>query len=189
MLPVAMCMFFAVGCGGGKGEESKALPEDFEQYDDTRKVETLMGMVTADSLARFIVDASLGRTKVCSIRDLPRASAYAYENYDDSCLVIFSREYDSYASSLPLADKMRVYYMAGEVDPMRMGYELGLEYVDHIRSERMSVPQIKEEISAFKDACGDDTLTYVRFVKGFRTVLKADHGKDLPEEVYEAFAE
>ena len=77
--------------------------------------------------------------------------------------------------------------MAGNIDPQGLGYELGLEYVTHIRENKMSVDDIRRELNAFKEACVNDSDMYNRFMKGFKTVLKVDHGKDLPEEVYNAF--
>lgn len=147
-----------------------------------------MDNVSPDSVARFICDASLGKVKETKVDTFAIAAAYAYENYNDSSMRIFSEEIDNYSANLPLPEKMRIYYMSGKADPQRMGYQLGLEYVNHIRENRMSVAQINEELSEFRNACAQDSATYKRFMKGFRTVLKIDHGKDLPEEVYKTFS-
>lgn len=147
----------------------------------------MMRNSTPDSVARFICNASLGKVKSAKIDTLAIAVAYAYQNYNDSDLIVFSREFDDFSANLPLNEKMKVYSMAGNIDPQGLGYELGLEYVTHIRENKMSVDDIRMELNAFKEACVNDSDMYNRFMKGFKTVLKVDHGKDLPEEVYNAF--
>lgn len=156
---------------------------------DSRKVAYVMDHATPDSVARFICDAALDKAGGCKIDTLAVAAAYAYEHYSDSALMAFSSEFDDYVANRPLPDKMRLYYMAGRTDAHRLGYVLGLEYVSEIREQHKTVDEIRAEIAELKTACGEDSATYVRFVKGFRTVLKADHGSDLPEDVYKAFVD
>lgn len=187
MSPMAMLLLAA--CGGKPAVEQPGFPPDFNSRDDASKVAYMMQTVTPDSVARFICDGALGKIKGANIDTVPIAVAYAYEHYNDSSLMYFSREFDDYSSNLNLPDKMRIYLLAGLSDPKRLGYELGLEYVDHIREDSMNVAEVRKEIEAFKTACADDSITYVRFLKGFKTVLRLDHGKDLPEEIYQAFIE
>ena len=166
---------------------AETLPDDFNQLPDTAKVAHMMDIVAPDSVARFICDAALGKSDVAKIDTFAIATAYAYEHYADSCLISFSQELDDYSANLPLADKMEIYKQAGQSDPQRLGYELGLEYVNYIRSNKTDAAKVKEEIEAFRVACADDSLMYVRFIKGFKTVLQADRGKDLPEDIYKMF--
>lgn len=184
---IAASMLFLAGCKSKPLEKEVAFPPEFADLDDASMVEFMMKNSTPDSVARFVCDAALGKVKEGRIDTLAIAAAYAYEHYSDSDLVDFSREFDSYSANLPLEDKMKIYSMAGTVDPQGLGYELGLEYVSHIREQRMNVADVKKELEAFKKACAEDSVTYVRFMKGFKTVLKADHGKDLAEEIYEMF--
>lgn len=186
LLPLAAILLLP-SCGGKTASEQRQFPADFNSRDDASKVEYMMQQVSPDSVARFICDGALGKIDGATIDTIAIAVAYAYENYNDSSLMNFSREFDDYSSNLDLPDKMRIYLMAGLSDPKRLGYELGLEYVGHIREERMKVDDVRREIEAFKAACADDSVTYVRFLKGFKTVLRLDHGKDLPEEIYTAF--
>lgn len=183
-----VCMALALcGCGAKGGAKKGAFPEGFNNLDDASKVAYVMKNASPDSVARFICNAALGHVPEAKIDTFALASAYAYVHYNDSDLLVFSREYDSYSANLPLVDKMKIRYMAGQENPQGLGYELGLEYVSHIRDDKMSVGDIRKELEAFKTACANDTDTYVRFIKGFKTVLKIDRGKDLPEEVYKAF--
>ena len=186
LLPMAAVMMLAA-CGGKPEAARKTFPPDFNAMDDASKVAYMMKTVSPDSVARFICDGALGKIEGVRIDTIAIAVAYAYENYNDSSLMYFSREFDDYSSNLDLPDKMKIYLMAGLSDPKRLGYELGLEYVDHIREDSMKVADVKREIEAFKVACAEDSITYVRFLKGFKTVLRLDHGKDLPEEIYKAF--
>ena len=184
---LAACLLCS--CGNKENSSADRLPANFDSLGDAAKVAYMMKMVSPDSVARFICDAALRKNKGETIDTLAIAVAYAYENFNDSSLIVFSREFEDYSENLPLSDKMKIYMMAGQTDFKRLGYELGLEYVNHIRESRMSVEDIKREIEEFRKACADDSATYKRFVKGFKTVLKVDHGKDLSEDVYKAFSE
>lgn len=186
LFPLSVTLLLT-GCGGNTHTAQRQWPADFNLRDDAAKVDYMMKQVSPDSVARFICDGALGKIDGVTIDTIAIAVAYAYENYSDSSLMNFSREFDYYSSNLDLPDKMRIYLMAGLSDPKRLGYELGLEYVDHIREDSMKVDDVKREIEAFKTACADDSVTYVRFLKGFKTVLRLDHGKDLPEDIYTAF--
>ena len=174
-------------CSGKKQNMVESLPDDFNQLSDTAKVAHMMDIVSPDSVARFICDAALGKSNVAKIDTFAIATAYAYQHYVDSCLISFSQELDDYSANLPLVDKMEIYKQAGQSDPQRLGYELGLDYVNYIRNNHKNAAKVKEEIDAFRVACADDSLMYIRFIKGFKTVLQADRGKDLPEEIYTMF--
>ncbi len=173
-------------CGSKKGSDEVA-PENLSNLPDTAKVAYMMRTVSPDSVARYICDASLGRYPQARIDTFAIATAYAYQNYADTCLIAFSQELDYYSANLPLPEKMKIYSMGGQSNPQGLGYEMGLEYVNYIRENKMSVDDVKREINAFKGACGEDSLTYIRFIKGFKTVLNADRGKDLPEQIYTVF--
>lgn len=190
-LPVALALIAVLAlmsaCGGNKSVIENPFPENFSELGDIAQVDFIMKNSTPDSVARFICNAALGKVNNARIDTLASAVSYAYVNYNDSALIIFSREFEDFAANLPLGDKMKIYSMAGKYDPQGLGYELGLEYVNHIRECRMTVKDIRNELEAFRTACADDSVTYQRFLKGFKTVLRLDHGKDLPEDVYTAF--
>ena len=189
LITVTLGLSAMAACGRATEEHGAGLPSDFNSYDDVSKVAYMMKNSTPDSVARFICDASLGNLPDIRIDTFAIAAAYAYEKYsdNDSSLRVFSEEIDRYPESLGLPEKMKIYFMSGKSDPSRMGYQLGLEYMNHIRENDMTVDQIKTEIQEFRKACGDDSITYKRFLKGFQIVLKHDHGNDLPEEIYNTF--
>lgn len=174
-------------CGGGKGENE--FPEGFDSKSDAEKVAYVMEHATPDSVARFICLGALGRIEGVSIDTLANATLYSYENYTDTTLAQFSNEFDRFSASLDLPDRMKLLSMAGTIDPQGLGYDLGLHYVDQIREKGMTVKEIKAELAEFRKACGKDTETYDRFMKGFRIALKLDRGKDLKEEIYREFAD
>lgn len=174
-------------CSGNKDGEGN-WPKGFDSLSDNAKVEYVMENATPDSLARFIIDASLGKVKGARIDTLSVATMYAYEHLkNESDIQTFSAAYDEYSANLPLSDKMQVMKMAGELDPQGIGYQLGLTYVDIIRTNRKNAETVTSEIEAFRSACGEDTVMFQRFLTGFRTVLDVDHGKDLPEDIYRKF--
>ncbi len=173
--------------GGCRKHGSADLPSDFDEKTDAQKVEWLMSATTPDSVARFICRASIGEHEDATIKSLSQASLYAYEHYTGEDLSTFQIAYDEYVATLPLAPKMKLLYQAGQLDPIGMGYQLGLEYVGQIREQKKSVQDIESEIAEFKRACGKDQDTYDRFITGFHTALEADHGQDLSEEVYRRF--
>lgn len=191
LICLSLVLIVAAACGRRTGKDNEGLPPGFNALDDVSKVAYVVKTSSPDSVARFICQASLGKFPEAKIDTFAIAAAYAYEVYaqNDSLLRIYSSEIDGYPESLSLPDKMRLYFMSGKSDPTRMGYQLGLEYVNHIRENNMTVAQIKEELKEFKNACAEDSVTYHRFMKGFHIVLKLDHGKDLPEEIYNTFVE
>lgn len=174
-------------CSGNSGDGNNGIGPEFLKMTDQQRVAKMMEITTPDSVARFIIDASLGKVKNAKIDTLALAPLYAYENYTGDDLVNFSQEFDDYSASLSLSDKMKIYAMLAKVDADQMGYQLGLEYVGYIRQHQMNAKQVAAEIEEFKKACGNDKETYSRFVKGFKAALDSDKGVDIPKEVYEEF--
>lgn len=172
------------GTNKGNGQ----FDEGFQKLSDGDKVAYVMQNASPDSVARFIVNASIGRTPGVTIQSLPEATLYAYEHYSsEKDLQTFSNAYDEYAESLPLEGKMKIMKLAGTIDPNGIGYQLGLEYVSHIRNGEMSVDEVTEEIEAFRKACANDDKMFQRFITGFKVALEEDHGKDLKDDIYLKF--
>lgn len=194
-LAAAILGMAATACGQATSQKEEGFPKDFNSRDDVAKVAYVMEHAAPDSVARFICDAALGRVEGAKIDSLTVAVGYAYQAYidpkekNDSNLRVFSEVLDDYPNHLSLPDKMQLYALLGKTDAHRLGYQLGLEYVQQIRDKRLTVEQVKADIEALRKACAADTATFVRFTKGFQTVLKVDHGQDLPEAIYEAFSE
>lgn len=172
---------------GGKNKNAGVFPDGFSSLSDERKVSYMIQHVSADSVARFIIYASLGKVEGVKIDTLNNATLKAYETYTDTALQTFSWEFDRIAEELPLHDKMRLRALVGAEDPQGLGLTLGLEYMNQIRVKDMSVDQVLEELQAFKKASADDPDLYARFLIGFRTVLRYDKNSDMPKEIYSRF--
>ena len=174
-------------CGGKNRKEESKFPEKFNLISDSQRIDYMIENASPDSVARFIVLAALGKIEGAKIDSLGIATSYAYEVYSGSELDRFGEEYDQFVNSLPLADKMKIYVMAGVEDPQGLGLQLGLEYMQAIRENNLSVQDVEKEINVFKEACGEDSATYKRFIIGFRTVLAVDSGRDMPKDIYDRF--
>lgn len=178
----ALGAFILTGCGGsGKGNGN--FPEDFNTRTDGQKVAYVMEATSPDSVARFICYAALGQVDGVRMDSVSQAVMYAYEHYQGADAEAFGREFDRVQENLPLDDKMRIMKLAGTQDPLGLGLQLGLHYIDRIRDNKLSAGDVKAEISAFHKACANDTDTYVRFVKGVKAAVKADNGRGLSPQV------
>lgn len=186
-LPVLALAVMTVSCKNNKDGKTGSFPENFSSMSDTEKVSYLMRTTTPDSVARFIIYASLDEKGEHHLDSLGVVTNYVYSTYPSDKQVAFGEEYDKTVDKLPLAKRMKLYAMAGEENPQGLGYELGLSYIALIRDKNMKVGDVEKEISEFKKACGEDTATYRRFIVGFKTALEYDRGKDISKDIYERF--
>lgn len=189
-IPVFVMAFILLipACGGKKGD-SNAFPEGFTSLSDEQKVVYMMEHASADSVARFIIYASLGRIEGVRIDTLNNATLKAYETYTDTALQTFSWEFDRVSEELPLHDKMHLRALIGAEDPQGLGLTLGLEYMNQIRVKGMTADEVMAELQELKRASADDPDMYARFLIGFRTVLRYDKNSDMPAEIYRRFLE
>ena len=189
-LPGLLAVTALSGCGAKNGADSDRAGE-FAGMDDRAKMQYMMQRVAPDSVARFICDAALGKIEGVRIDTLSMAALYAYENYKDADLQTFQIAYDTYADNLPLPDKMHLRKLAASDNPDALGYQLGLEYVNDIRTGRMTGEEIEDEIAAFKKVCDaspEDSLTFRRFMTGFKVALDKDGSEGIPKSIYESYS-
>lgn len=187
-IPIAvMALILLIPACGGKDKNAGNFPEGFASLSDEQKVAYMMEHVSADSVARFIIYASLGKVDGVRIDTLNNATLKAYETYTDTALQTFSWEFDRIAEELPLHDKMRLRVLVGAEDPQGLGLTLGLEYLNQIRVKGMTADEVLEELKELKRASSDDPDLYARFLIGFRTVLRYDKNSDMPKEIYTRF--
>lgn len=175
-------LFIMTGCGQS-GNGNGNFPEDFNTRTDQQKIAYVMEAATPDSVARFICYAALGQIDGIRVDSVNQAVMYAYEHYQGADAEAFGREFDRVQDNLPLDSKMRIMKLAGTQDPLGLGLQLGLHYIDRIRDQRLSADDVREEISSFHKACSTDTATYVRFVKGVKAALRADNGHGLSPQI------
>lgn len=179
----------AASCGG-RDKNVGDFPQNFSQIGDAGRVSYMMSKVSPDSVARFICNAALGKVPGARIDTLATATLYAYENYRDENLQTFSSAYDEFSENLPLDEKMTLRKLAAVDDPMGLGYELGLEYVNKIRLDAKQSAEVEKEIDAFRRACAknpEDSLTFKRFLKGFQVALDYDGGEGIPADIYSKY--
>lgn len=182
-----MVLILLIPACGEKDKNSGVFPDGFASLSDEQKVAYMMQHVSADSVARFIIFASLGKVEGVKIDTLNNATLKAYETYTDTALQTFSWEFDRIAEGLPLPDKMRLRALVGSEDPQGLGLTLGLEYMNQIRVKDMTADEVMEELKELKKASSDDPDTYARFLIGFRTVLRYDKNSDMPKDIYTRF--
>ncbi len=182
----AICTLCA--CKGNRGGNGN-FPDDFNGRTDGEKVAYMMEAATPDSVARFICYASLGYIDGVSLKSVNDAVLYATEHYKrEEELTQFGVEFENIQVGLPLADHMKIMKLAGTEDPMGMGLRLGLDYFEQLRDGQKSAAEVDREIAAFRKACGNDTATYVRFVKGFKAALREGGGRGIDPNVYRKYS-
>ena len=179
-------LVFVPACSG-KDSGSNGFPEDFNSLSDFQKVAYMMDHASADSVARFIIYASLGKVSGVRIDTINNATLMAYENYKDTALQTFSWEFDRLSEELPLPDKMKLRSLVGAEDPQGLGLTLGLEYMNQIRLKGMTANEVLAELMELKHVCADQPDLYARFIIGFRTVLRYDKDSDMPKDIYATF--
>lgn len=177
----------AVSCGRKDNGDNGPYPAGFASLGDTGRVAYVMKNAEPDSVARFIIRGALGELEGVRIDSLGIVTNYVYSSYDTEKQVEFGEEYDRYVNALPLAKQMKLYSIAGEADAQGLGYELGLNYMSQIRDRNMTAADVVRDIEEFRKACGADTVTYQRFMIGFKTVLQNDKDIDVNGEIYRRF--
>lgn len=185
-LILMILLIFVPACSGKSGDGNN-FPDDFSTLSDEQKVAYMMEHASADSVARFIIYASLGKIDGVRIDTLNNATLTAYEAYTDTALQTFSWEFDRVAEELPLPDKMKLRALVGAEDPQGLGLTLGLEYMNQIRVKEMTSDQVLKELMELKKACSENPDIYARFIIGFRTVLRYDKNSDMPKDIYTSF--
>lgn len=190
VIPAVAALLMIGGCGH-KEEGAGALAKELKPLGDQQKVAYMMQKATPDSVARFICLAALGDIPGVKIDTLSMATLYAYETYKDNDLQTFSQAFDAYSEGLPLSRKMKLRKLAAEQDPMGLGYELGLEYVNKIRLDHKSAAEVEAEIKALRDVCRqnpEDSATFTRFMKGFKVALEMDGSNEIPKDIYNRYS-
>lgn len=182
-LCIVALMLLLSACGRGDGN---GLPSNFKSLSTGDKMEFLMANCSPDSVARFICNAAMGKVHNARI-ELKPAMVYAYEHYNEEDQVLFEQELDIYEMNLPLNEKVRFSKLRAVEDPDVFSYQLGLEFVNIIRENKMTPEEVEREIGLLKKECKFDPDFYKRFMTGFKTALSIDRGHDLDEKIYRKF--
>jgi len=189
LFAAAGCLLLIASACGGDGKKKKSgFPDNFDTIGDAGRVAYVMGTSTPDSVARFIINTALGRVPGARFDTLANVNLYVFSTYSSKDQDTFSEEYQKLESELTLTERMTLFKKMESEDSREFGLDLGLAYVSRIRDRNMNVDEVDREIKEFRKACGSDSMTYIRFVKGFTTALEYDKGKDVKKEIYDRFA-
>lgn len=174
----------AVSCSK---EKKDALPGNFNSLPTEKKMETLVKTMSPDSLAVFLNEAAMGKIEGVNI-NLPEALDYVYLHYDEKDQVAFVEADTRFEESLPLPEKVKYSEKAHPDDREEYFINVGLMYVGVIRDRNLTAAKAKEEVDAFMKECrATNPVLYQRFIKGFKTALRYDRGRDLDERIYNQF--
>ncbi|MDE6867298.1 MAG: hypothetical protein K2J23_07880 [Muribaculaceae bacterium] len=187
MVLTLLLLSLLAGCGKNDKKQEAGFPADFNSLSDSQKVAFVMRTSTPDSVARFVMEAAMGRKKDITIDSLGVAELYVYSNYDSDKQIIYAEEAGRIKDNFSLSDQMYLFKKGSTEDPVVFGLNLGLAYLSRVREHNLSVSDIDKEIKDFKKACGSDTATYRRFVTGFTEALRQDKDKDLNSDIYNRF--
>lgn len=175
------------GCGKNAEETESSFPSGFNKKSDSEKVAYLMRTTTPDSVARFVMNASLGKIKGIQLDSLAMVELYIVSNYDSQKQLEYAEESVRLKDQLTLAQRMHLFKKGSAEDPIGFGLDLGLGYLSIIREKNLSAKDVENEIKDFKKECKEDTATYRRFVIGFTEALRQDKDKDVKKEIYDRF--
>lgn len=170
-------------CSRGDGAN---LPDNFKNLSTEDQMDYLMANVAADSVARFVCNAAMGKVHNAPM-ELQPAVSYAYEKYNEDDLVKFQMALQQFQDESPLNERVRLTKLLGVEDLDQYGYNLGLSYVGSIRVEQKDVAQIDKELELLRKECKTDPDFYKRFMKGFKTALEYDRHHDLDDKIYVKF--
>lgn len=183
---IGLCLL-AAGCKKGAEQTEAGFPADFNKRTDEDKVAFVMRTCTPDSVARFVMDASLGRLKGIQIDTLSNAELYVFSNYNSEMQQKYAEESVRLKEQLTLAQRMQLFKKGSVDDPISFGLDLGLGYLARVRERNLSADDVAKEIKEFQKECASDTATYRRFTVGFTEALRQDKDKDVKKEIYDRF--
>lgn len=188
---IAAIVSSMASCGSsdsGSSALDKSLPSDFASLPDTSKVRVLLDKgVAPDSLAVYMCEVAEGKHGNVRISDYMEVDTYIYEKLGEEGFGIYRMAFDSYAASMPLVSKMKLYTASSLGDLDRMGYELGLEYVNQVLDKHLTIGKVDREVAELRRACDNDEDTFNRFLRGFAAGISTRAPGEVPAEIVEAY--
>lgn len=181
-----VCALLLSACGNKSGENLSGLPSDFKTAPDTLKAKALIDKgISPDSIAIFFCEAGAGMRHGVNVKDFADITTYMYTHCTEEDFEIFSTAFDSHVETLTPAQRMKLYSLIAQEDGNadKMGYELGLVYVNSVMERDLSLGAVDKEIAEFRRACGKDEDTYNRFLKGFAVAISTRQKGELPSEL------
>lgn len=172
---LAVILLFVLSACAGSEENSvdASLPSDFASLPDTAKVRVLLDQgVSADSLAAFVCESLNGKHGNVSFSDFDGIEIYVGERMGDEAAGMYGMSFEMYMQYLPLDKRYKVKIAMPLTDIETLGYTLGLEYVNQVIDNQMTIGQVDREVAALRRVCASDEDTFEHFLKGFATGIQ-----------------
>ncbi len=182
----AAALIWASGCKNNEADDATtaAMPRNFASSSDSVKVKMLLDHnVSLDSLAQYVCLAAAGEIKNVNITDFGQIDAYIYTHRGEKDYEVYALAFDECRKSLPLTSKLTLYKKNALQDPDKIGYQLGLEYVNDVMDKKLTIGKIDKEVAEFRKACGADEDTYKRFLKGFSVGLSTRASGEIQDDI------
>lgn len=191
-LTVVAVVVSVVGCGRGSGPTTgpgeEALPENMGALSDREKARVLLDSgVSPDSLAVFVIDCVDGLKPGISFSDFNGVETYVAERLGEDAYGAYTVCLEANLQRLPLGKKFLVKRDLPLTDMSLLGYTLGLEYVNKVIDNGLSIGKVDREVAEFHRACGADESIYRDFLDGFATGIRESAGRDVPDAVAEKY--
>lgn len=138
-----------------------------------------------DSLAVIICKSVLGELgEEKKISDLRGSLIYIVENYNDSSLQVFNQKLQNYTDTVQTKTRFKIYSLAAEGNEIRLGYQLGLEYLDSIKENKMTAEEVINNISYFSENY-EDSSKYNNLLQGFSVAVNPEIAGNAGREIYD----
>lgn len=180
------------GCGSRAeekpGHDSASLPENLGKLSDTEKARVLLDRgVSADSLALFVIECVEGRKPGVTFTDFNGVETYVEQRLGEEAYGAYTVCLDANLQRLPLSKKYMVKRELPLTDMSLLGFTLGLEYVNKVIDNDLSIGKVDLEVAEFHRACGSDEALFQDFLEGFSTGIRESAGREVPEAVAEKY--
>lgn len=156
-------IFFLSGsCGKSNAQNKEEYYEDLKKNTSNGDFMELVNIITPDSMAHLICDAALNQFNKSEnfpfkIDSFNEAVLQVYPKYSKENRVIFGNALNDYPETLPLRDRVILYYLAGQDDAYRLGYRMGKE----------KSASIAEEIKIMEEISKENKNFFNKFKKGY----------------------
>lgn len=187
-------VFILSGCArGGSDTDSssgEALPPHIESMPDTAKARVMLDAgVSPDSLASFVVNCVDGKHQGITFSEFDAVENYVAERLGESALDTYDVSFEASLQALPLDKKYKVVRETKMVDEPLIGYTLGLEYVNRVVDNSLSIGKVDLEVAELKRACNSDESVYNDFLVGFAAGISHTPADLLPQEVTDKYGQ
>lgn len=171
-------------CSSSNQEQENALPADFASMNDTAKLGVLVRQgLSPDSIALYVLHTAEGRNPGVKFTDYANMDVYLYGALGDEGFNSYRIAYDDYVATMPLVPKLKQLQASPDHDPQSVGFELGLEYINQVLDQKMTIGKVDREVAELHRALGQDEDTYSRFLQGFAAAIASRPAGQVPADI------